>query len=144
MACNLQPHSKLYFKLYLCDASQSASLQLSSTQICEVCVCALLQTCDPTCVATPVSSRKLLGESSPWATLGVALFDIWQAGSKSKEPRRRKLADRPCCTTSTTQVSSPQQSINQSITFLVFRTHQGSQQTITGKTIYTNNALQSS
>ncbi|KAL0052656.1 hypothetical protein WJX82_005365 [Trebouxia sp. C0006] len=61
-------------------------------------------TCDPTCVATPVSSRKLLGESSPWATLGVALFDTWQAGSKSREPRRRKLTDRPCCTTSTTQV----------------------------------------
>ncbi|KAL0031209.1 hypothetical protein WJX77_009639 [Trebouxia sp. C0004] len=60
-------------------------------------------TCDPTCVAAPVSGRKLLGESSPWATLGVALYDRWQVGSTSREPRRRKLADRPCCTTSTMQ-----------------------------------------
>ena len=106
MACKLQ----LYFKLHLGYASGSASLQLS-TQICEVCVCvcALLQTCDPTCVATPVSGRKLLGDSSPWTTLGVALYDRWQAGSNSRGPRRRKLADRPCCTTTTTQVSSPHQ-----------------------------------
>ncbi|KAL3157740.1 hypothetical protein ABBQ32_012165 [Trebouxia sp. C0010 RCD-2024] len=60
--------------------------------------------CDPTCVASPAGSRKLLGtESSPQGVLAQALYDKWQAlvNRHAHGGRRRRLVDRPCCTSST-------------------------------------------
>lgn len=65
-----------------------------------------MQGCDPTCVATPVSSRKLLGVTSPWDSLTERLYQKWQVLVSPGGQGRRRLVDRPCCTTSSIQVGS--------------------------------------
>lgn len=63
--------------------------------------CLCLQACDPTCVATPASSRKLLGMAlNPWMSLTHTMHDRWQSLVGQQGQGRRRLADRPCCTSS--------------------------------------------